>query len=331
MGGIYLDDKTPALLKAIWNGDMPFAQFEYDTKNNMTKATYYQNILNEATPVYGVEQEFNAQGKVSKQSFFEYATMDKAVMNGWEFPDMEWLYRDLEQDLKEMSSLEFFNVLFPNGVVNAETEDAKRSIVDRVCNDYTADGSVDIEGIGGRIFVVEDKVYIIMDANWNYVRYWERTKTDKPYRELISEDLGKIWLYTNGLYYDVPNVDFDDDDDSPSASMDNWGNTWGGVDASKIAVNVVTDTDDWGDEYVVDIQVAMTPIEERYNVSPSFHGFEYRIPLVALGTKEDEVTADYVKDYETVDMDRVYNPDGVTGEYKYLVAEYDRYQKGDKI
>lgn len=331
VGGTYLDDTTPALLKAIWNGDMPFAQFEYDAKNNMTKATYYQNILNEATPVYGVEQEFNAQGKVSKQSFFEYATTDKAVMNGWEFEDMEYLDDYAwNYNYNEIPAIDFFDILFPNGVVNATTDEIKLEVLMRVLDEWGSDGYIN-DGMSGKIFVVGNAVYVVENYDWNTVRYWVRTKTERAYLGALKVENGTTWYYTNSLYYDVPNVDFDDDDDSGSVSIDRWYNAWGGVDASTIDVNLTTETDAWGDTSIVDLQVNMTPIQEEYNVAPNMDGFRYRIPVVALGAKEDEVTAGYVKDYETVDMDRTYCLDGVTGEYKYLVAEYDRYKKGDKI
>ena len=331
VGGTYLDDKTPALLKAIWNGDMPFAQFEYDAKNNMTKATYYQNILNEATPVYGVEQEFNAQGKVSKQSFFEYATTDKAVMNGWEFEDMEYLDDYAwNYNYNEIPSIDFFDILFPNGVVNATTDEIKLEVLMRVLDEWGSDGYIN-DGMSGKIFVVGNAVYVVENYDWNTVRYWVRTKTERAYLGALKVENGTTWYYTNSLYYDVPNVDFDDDDDSGSVSIDMMYNVSGGVDASTIDVNLQTETDDGGFVNIVNLEVNVTPIQEGYNVAPNMDGFRYRIPVVALGAKEDEVTADYVKDYETVDMDRTYCLDGVTGEYKYLVAEYDRYKKGDKI
>lgn len=331
VGGTYLDDKTPALLKAIWNGDMPFAQFEYDAKNNMTKATYYQNILNEATPVYGVEQEFNAQGKVSKQSFFEYATTDKAVMNGWEFEDMEYLDDYAwNYNYNEIPAIDFFDILFPNGVVNATTDEIKLEVLMRVLDEWGSDGYIN-DGMSGKIFVVGNAVYVVENYDWNTVRYWVRTKTERAYLGALKVENGTTWYYTNSLYYDVPNVDFDDDDDSGSVSIDMMYNVSGGVDASTIDVNLQTETDDGGFVNIVNLEVNVTPIQEGYNVAPNMDGFRYRIPVVALGAKEDEVTADYVKDYETVDMDRTYCLDGVTGEYKYLVAEYDRYKKGDKI
>lgn len=331
VGGTYLDDTTPALLKAIWNGDMPFAQFEYDANNNMTKATYYQNILNEATPVYGVEQEFNAQGKVSKQSFFEYATTDKAVMNGWEFEDMEYLDDYAwNYNYNEIPAIDFFDILFPNGVVNATTDEIKLEVLMRVLDEWGSDGYIN-DGMSGKIFVVGNAVYVVENYDWNTVRYWVRTKTERAYLGALKVENGTTWYYTNSLYYDVPNVDFDDDDDSGSVSIDMMYNVSGGVDASTIDVNLQTETDDGGFVNIVNLEVNVTPIQEGYNVAPNMDGFRYRIPVVALGAKEDEVTADYVKDYETVDMDRTYCLDGVTGEYKYLVAEYDRYKKGDKI
>ena len=331
VGGTYLDDTTPALLKAIWNGDMPFAQFEYDANNNMTKATYYQNILNEATPVYGVEQEFNAQGKVSKQSFFEYATTDKAVMNGWEFPGMEWLDPNSWQyTFLVVLTWQFFNTLFPDGIANVESLEIKNEVMLQIL-DQVPYGYINDDGMNGKMVICGSYVYVIQDYNWDYVRYWFRVKSDRAYTRALREADGRIWLYTNSLYYDVPNIDFDDDDDTPSASIDRWYNAEGGVDVSTIAVNVETETDDSGDEYIVNCDIAMTPMEEGYYVAPNLDGFQYRIPVVALGVQEDEVTADYVKDYETVDMERTYNEAGVSGEYKYLIAEYDRYQKGEKI
>lgn len=331
VGGTYLDDTTPALLKAIWNGDMPFAQFEYDANNNMTKATYYQNILNEATPVYGVEQEFNAQGKVSKQSFFEYATTDKAVMNGWEFEDMEYIGYSYFPE--EMSTVEFFSILFPNGVqgiaLENMTEQMKLEVMNEVFNRGEVEGNIDNNYYP--VFVVGNTVYAVEMYNYETIQYWKRSKSDKSYSQMLKEEDGQVWLYSNGFYYDVPNIDYDDDEMGSGASPDRWYNAWGGVDASMIIVNVTTQEDWDGELALAGVEVSMNRIENEYYVAPAVNSFEYRVPVVALGSKEDEVTADYVKDYEAVDMNRVYNPDGLSGSYKYLVAEYDRYQKGDKI
>lgn len=331
VGGTYLDDTTPALLKVIWNGDMPFAQFEYDAKNNMTKATYYQNILNEATPVYGVEQEFNAQGKVSKQSFFEYATTDKAVMNGWEFPGMEWLGGGSWSEPQEMDIRNFFYFLFPSGInVNGTlrfdlTTDMMYAVLNRLCSDGRAYGEAD--GMSGNVFLSPwNTIYVIESVNPDMVYFRERAIADKAYSMMMKEEDGQIWLYAQDFYYEVPSVD--GDESSPS-----WNrpyNSYGGVDLTKAVVNLITYEDEWMGEQVQDVEMDMEPMQE-YNVAPDPNGFYCRVPVVALGAKEDEVTADYVKDYKTVDMDRVYNPDGLSGSYKYLVAEYDRYKKGDKI
>ncbi|MBI9061032.1 MAG: hypothetical protein JEZ14_03550 [Marinilabiliaceae bacterium] len=55
-------------------------------------------------------------------------------------------------------------------------------------------------------------------------------------------------------------------------------------------------------------------------------------PVVEYGTQqEDELKGNHLKDFIAVKSNEVENPEGITGNYKFLFREYDVYKPGDEI
>lgn len=107
--GIKLGDVNGKyLLEAIYNGDLPFATFGYNSKNLLTDIKYFKAELNKPTLQASLHREFNAENKVSTQTLTEYSTIEKAVPVGYILPNLE---RGLE-----MTPEDAFNEIFPNGL-----------------------------------------------------------------------------------------------------------------------------------------------------------------------------------------------------------------------
>ena len=318
LGGDHLSDEAPYLLSKIYNGDFPFAEFKYNDNNGMTNAIYYQNVGNEPLKTYALNQEFGANNKVSTETIVEYATKPTAVMDGWEFPDKGYVDG---MDYRYVESVAFFDKLFPGMEISLAPdsyltiEEVKGMAMKELLSQ--AWGHVDNEmNENEGILVQGDSVFLIYSFDEYKVEYRATVKTDKYYPNVLKVENGKKFMYTsNELYYDINEVDDEDGDVVYPGQSDGYKNADGGwcIDGMLLQVNEYGEITWMGGQRM-----------ERYCVLPSFR---YKLPVVAKGEKEDEVTASYIKDYRT--LTNYYNPNKLTGDYKYLAAKFNRYGVGE--
>ncbi|WP_462319450.1 hypothetical protein [Marinilabilia sp.] len=180
--GIKLGDLNGKyLLDTIYNGDLPFATFEYNANNQLTDIKYFKAELNKPTLQVALHREFNTDNKIISQTLTEYSTIEKAVPVGYYLPHRKWGI--------EMTPEEAFNQIYPNGLEG-----------------YTGTAVEFFEEISwGRVF----------DSGYSYeyhkTRYYEtnpdgsETYTEKKYvlRQLLRGDESKQFSVSveNGQTY----------------------------------------------------------------------------------------------------------------------------------
>ena len=110
--GIKLGDLNGKyLLSGITNGDFPFADFVYNTNNQLTEINYYTAVFNAPVKNGSLLREYNTDGKIAKQSFVEYATMQKAVP-----VDNSEMSVSIEEGALLLTEEEAFNEIYPDGL-----------------------------------------------------------------------------------------------------------------------------------------------------------------------------------------------------------------------
>lgn len=305
IGGNKIEDLNGAyLLTAIKNGDMPFVQFTYDAQNMLTEVGYYQNVANEAVKIASVKQSFE-NGKVEKQTLAEFAEIEKTVMDGWGYPNQERVSNEypVEQTTPEV----LFDLMFPNGIDQITTTEMKQKVLEKLCP------------IEGRFYsFFNDSSVYTMERDWyNNYKYVKVPciKQFCPY--MLKRDTDNIYFYTYGWqYYSTYDQDnyLSDEDSEPQGQQ--------GYSLSNVSVNV-----EIGEYDSYDINVELGAMQ--YFWSEAY--YTCRIPAVANGNKVDVVDGNRIFDYEMPDKSKIYNPDNITGDYKYLMAVHKKYKKGDEI
>lgn len=127
LSGNKIEDLNGAyLLSGIKNGDFPFAEFTYDNNNRLTVATYYQNLLNAPVKIIDLKQDHNTQGKLTQQTFTEYAPQETVVLN--QHYD-SGIFGEYElSDFVEMTANAIYNELFPVGIPGQQNVSQKQVI-----------------------------------------------------------------------------------------------------------------------------------------------------------------------------------------------------------
>lgn len=311
LGGNKVEDLNGSfLVSAIYNGDMPFAQFAYNDQNLMTQAAYYQNVANEAVKIYALDQTFS-NGKTSKQTFSEFAEVDKTVLDGDGYPGQEWVDTRLSEQMIQADQL--FTELFGSRFPNLSLE-FKREILERMAN---LDHRTYIEGLGSVVcFMNNTTVYYISQVNGTEVRYAKENVVPEGMKFVIKKVGSKtVYCSRRWLSYDVYDTD-----------RDCWDYP---VNEDRRAFNL-------NDVY---INVHGEPGNEIIDFEPGFgenrfipeSDYHVTLPAVEKGSSVDVVTATEIKDYEMPAASEVYNPENITGDYKYLMAVHKKYKKGDKV
>lgn len=305
VGGNKIEDLNGAyLLTAIKSGDLPFAQFTYDAQNMLIEAGYYQNVANEAVKIASMKQSFQ-NGKVKKQTLVEFAEIEKTVMDGWGYPNQEHISNEypVEQTTPEV----LFDLMFPNGIDQITTREMKQKVLEKLCP------------FEGRIYsFFNDSSVYTMERDWyNNYKYVKMPciKQFCPY--MLKRDADNIYFYTYGWqYYSTYDEDnyLSNEDSEPQGQQ--------GYSLSNVSVNV-----EIGEYDSYDINVELGTMQ--YFWSEAY--YTCRIPAVAKGTKVDVVDGNRIFDYEMPEKSKIYNPDNITGDYKYLMAVHKKYKKGDEI
>ena len=161
LSGDKLDDSEPYLLTTIWNGDFPFAKFEYDNSDRLTSIVYYENRLNDTVRLASFHRTYNSNGKPDVSTVRYYATQDGVISI-----DDKNKYLDYYSCIGEKyTTKQLFSKLFPSGVNYIDSngknkkytggdDDRNRLIIDALMrNDYNC-------GYNGFV-IVDGKNYII--------------------------------------------------------------------------------------------------------------------------------------------------------------------------
>lgn len=311
LGGNKLEDLNGSyLVSAIYNGDMPFAQFTYNDQNLMTQAAYYQNVANEAVKIYAMDQDFS-NGKTSKQTFSEFAEIDKTVLDGSGYPGQGWTNNELSA--QSASSEQLFSELFGNRFAGLSSE-VKKEVMERIAN---LNKQVYINGLGDVVcFVNNSTVYYISRINGTEVRYAKENVVPEGMRFVIKKIGGKtVYCAKRWQSYDAYDTDGDrweypDNERKSAFNLNNVDINVHGEAGNEIVEFYPGSNDNF-----------FTPESDYHNT----------LPAVEKGSSIDVVTSTEIKDYEVPSADEVYNPYQITGAYKYLMAVHKKYRKGDKV
>lgn len=308
IGGNKIEDLNGAyLLTAIKNGDMPFIQFTYDAQNMLTEVGYYQNVANEAVKIASVKQSFE-NGKLKKQTLAGFAEIDKTVLNEEAYPGQEGLWNE-QITLKQATLNELFNMLFPNGIDKVSTAEMQEDVLRKLCVNGTY-----FEGYGYYYcFLTKTSAILISEDLSGYAQI---PYTLQYYPYMLKKESDKVYYYSHTWQrYRA----YDDDDYS----------TGGGIYVEKkrgnLLSSVTVNVDVWDESYNIDVYPG--EIQEFY----SELDYSYRIPAVPIGNKVDIVDGNKIYDYDVHKASDVYNPDNITGDYKFLMAVHRKYKKGDEF
>ncbi len=299
--GIKLGDLNGKyLLKGITNGDFPFAEFLYNSKNQLTDINYFVSLLNAPVKNASVHRTYGTNDKIETQSLIEYAIKDKAVQVGYSFPNSSYDWNDDGwDDTNELwlTADDAFAELFPSGVAN-----------------FTGTPSEFFTQYREQFYQGIKKGNYVYDIHKYYV--WDEVKQEETYsvfvtKRLIRTDNTKTFAITEvkgqKCIWTPPYHDWDGEQQ--------WGDYEYEISAF-VSSDIV-----YNAEGYFDIQANYSSYDIYYQMHPA----------VAYSSVVDEVTTGSIKDYIAFDSESFYNPENITGTYKVLYKEYNRYQKGDEI
>lgn len=107
--GIKLGDLNGKyLLDTIYNGDLPFATFEYNVNNQLTDIKYFKAELNKPVLQASLYRKYNADNKIESQVFTEFSTIEKAVPIGYYLPN--------RKEGIVLTPQEAFDEIYPDGL-----------------------------------------------------------------------------------------------------------------------------------------------------------------------------------------------------------------------
>lgn len=312
IGGNKIEDLNGAyLLTAIKNGDMPFMQFTYDAQNMLTEVGYYQNVANEAVKIASVKQSFE-NGKLKKQTLADFAEIDKTVLNEEAYPGQEGLWNE-QMVLKSTTPEELFNLMFPGGIEQITTLEMKEEVLGQMFN--AAYEEAYIENYGSvKCFMTETSAFLI-HPNMSALEYIQIpiAKQNCPY--MLKKKADKVYFYTHGWqHYDAYNDDRYD-----------WVGSLDRQNKGYLLSNINVDADVWDEGYNINVHLAMS--QDFW----SELDYKCRIPAVVKGNSVDVVDGNKIFDYEMPAKSKIYNPDNITGDYKFLMAVHRKYKKGDEF
>lgn len=291
LGGNKIEDLNGAyLLSKIKNGDFPFAEFTYDDKNYMTDVTYYQNLLNAPAKTADLKREYNADGRIIRQTITEYATQEHIVTNQNYAPD-----RNTDDILNtEMTAQEIYDELFPQGITGA-THTKQEVIKKLTWSSYLYSNDF--------IYNVTSKDDIL------YLEKKPRCTDNDDLRSrfMITKEDNNYYVYIG--YYSywhsdpyIPNIDY-----RTSRSI------IGTISAQRNSDGYLT-----------------LSIPDKTETC-YFANYNYKYNAVKYSGTEDEKNGNIIKDYYTPKANEIYNPNGESGMFKFLAAEYTYYKQGDII
>lgn len=291
-GNLLGDLNGEYLLKTIYNGDFPFAQFTYDDKNNVSGITYYTNVLNTPVKTASVQIERNSAGNFTRQTIAYYATKNGVIGGEGNFPDRMYV----DQSGVFMTVDELFAELFPRGVpgftpggnyTKADLLNKLRQYDEYVQGTFSYRVTFDGDYYRVRKRIIES----VQDA-------------EKPF--LLAKEDGKVYFYVQNLWEYDGELHFN----RPTAS------TTDAYDANKISATTT------------DYLEVKFPSEEQFYIRDNSSSKYLAVPY---GDKEDVQNGHEILNYYTPDVADVYNKDGIYGKYKILQGRYQYYNQGDVI
>lgn len=293
LGGNKIEDLNGAyLLSQIKNGDFPFAEFTYSDNNYMTGVTYYQNLLNAPVKTIDLKREYNAEGKIIRQTMTGYATTDKIILK------KDYKYNSEPNnvfDFIEMSADNIYDEIFPQGVPGVSH--TKKEVVDFLI-------------MTTHWFRSDNIIYYVKEENGGL--YLKKVPTcsgynDSKYTFALTKENNVYYVY-RGDYEGVYN------------SFPQWKPLISSTDRC-IPTNGLTAIRN----YRVELSGSKTESVYYANYYRKYKAIKYS------GDNEDEINGNIIKDYYTPKANETYNPNNETGALKFLVAEYNHYKQGDAI
>jgi len=283
--GIKLGDLNGRyLLETIYNGDLPFATFSYNSNNQLTDINYFKSVLNQPTLMGGLHRVYNAENKIQSQTLTEYSTVQKAVPVGSVLPNAETGI--------EMTYEEAFNEIYPNG----------------------------LQGYSGTAVDFFETVYQLSHSGYIYTRSYKYEYNPDGSGSYIEKNfISKNLIRTDG------NKQFGMTDEDGqlfawTGYYDSWSNSWAYFDwAYCYASNDIT-VDQYGN------------LSYNYYSQQEYQYYSY-CTLASENTSStvNETTGNRLSDFIALESGNYENPDNLTGNYKFLLREYDLYEQGDEI
>lgn len=297
-GSLIKDQNGEYVLTTIYNGDLPFAQFKYDAKNNLTEGEYYTNVLNTPEKWIGFEQKFNANGQITNQFIKEYAEIDKAIPMGDIFPER------IEPNYYIYTPEKLFDELFPNEVQGFDGE--KAELIERLSSRYCYN-----ENYVYYINNYSDKEYSVR-KNSRKTYLTEDERGDKSFYLLREE--GKEYLCTSDYYYyGNDRVEYAYDETAWSSHF--YAETYNDLGSVKVEKDPYSY---W--------RVQFTKSERLVNMAEG-----HKLPAVLYTGEIDEIDGNVLSDYFVPDPNKTLVEEGLTGKYKALFCKFNLYDKGDEI
>lgn len=185
LGGNKIEDLNGAyLLSQIKNGDFPFAEFTYSDNNYMTGVTYYQNLLNAPAKTADLKREYNADGKIIRQTISEYAAQEYITTNRNYAPN-----ENTDDIFKtEMTAEEIYDELFPQGITGATH--TKEEVINHLAITwwwFYSNNSV------YRIYEENDKMYLYKGPKCD--SYY-----DSKFKFMIAKEDNNYYVYVGDYY-----------------------------------------------------------------------------------------------------------------------------------